>query len=48
MTIEEFLSTQQEEEIDIDLSSLDDDFIKTVHNGDMALLEGLANFIVNW
>ena len=47
MTIEEFLS-KQEEEIDIDLSSLDDDFIQTIHNGDMALIEGLVNFIVNW
>lgn len=47
MTIEEFLATQ-EEEIDIDLSSLEDDFIQVVHNGDMAFVESLANFIINW
>lgn len=46
MTIEEHLS--KEEEIEVDLSSLEDDFTMTVHNGDMALQESLASFIVNW
>lgn len=46
MTIEEFLA--KEEEIDIDLSPLEDDFTQTVHNADMAFQESLASFIVNW